>query len=91
MGKSLKKYETRGCDIGNYQKSNYSKIGLSVKDFCFNFLFVQDKVMSGCGTWIDWQYLFDSAKLLAKCRYTLQYTYPYAYYIEPCPRKELVR
>ena len=47
--------------------------------------------MSGCGTWIDWQYLFDSAKLLAKCRYTLQYTYPYAYYIEPCPRKELVR
>merc|ERR1712179_140039 len=48
-----------------------------------------EKVMSGCGTWIDWQYLFDAAKLLAKCRYTLQYTYPYAYYIEPCPRKEL--
>ena len=51
---------------------------------------IQEKVMSGSGTWIDWQYLFDSAKLLAKCRYTLQYTYPYAYYIEPCPRKELV-
>jgi len=50
---------------------------------------ITDKVMSCCGTWIDWQYLFDAAKLLAKCRYTLQYTYPYAYYIEPCPRKEL--
>ena len=46
--------------------------------------------MTGSGTWIDWQYLFDSAKLLAKCRYTLQYTYPYAYYMELCPRKQLV-
>jgi len=27
--------------------------------------------------------------LLAKCRYTLQYTYPYAYYMEPGSRKEL--
>jgi len=50
---------------------------------------ITEKVMSAQGTWIDWQYLFDAAKLLAKCRYTLQYTYPYAYYIEPCPRKEL--
>jgi len=50
---------------------------------------IQEKVMSGSGTWIDWQYLFDSAKLLAKCRYTLQYTYPYAYYMEQCPRKHL--
>jgi len=50
---------------------------------------ITEKVMSGSGTWIDWQYLFDSAKLLAKCRYTLQYTYPYAYYMELCPRKQL--
>lgn len=50
---------------------------------------IQEKVMSSCGTWIDWQYLFDAASLLAKCRYTLQYTYPYAYYIEPSPTKEL--
>jgi hypothetical protein len=49
------------------------------------------KVMGCCGTWIDWQYLLDAAALLAKCRYTLQYTYPYAYYMEPSPRKELVR
>jgi len=50
---------------------------------------ITEKVMSGSGTWIDWQYLFDSAKLLAKCRYTLQYTYPYAYYMEASPRKQL--
>ena len=32
--------------------------------------------MSGSGTWIDWQYLFDSAKLLAKCRLVIrQYEY----------------
>ena len=29
---------------------------------------ITEKVMSGSGTWIDWQYLFDSTKLLAKCR-----------------------
>lgn len=50
---------------------------------------IHGKVMSNEGTWIDWQYLLDAASLLAKCRYTLQYTYPYAYYMEPGPRKEL--
>lgn len=45
--------------------------------------------MAGEGTWIDWQYLWDSAKLLKRCRYTLQYTYPYAYYMDNGPRKEL--
>ena len=51
---------------------------------------IQAKVMAGTGTWIDWQYLVDAAALLAKCRYTLQYTYPYAYYLEVGPRKDLV-
>merc|ERR1719367_847299 len=50
---------------------------------------INEKVMSGSGTWIDWQYLLDASTLLAKCRYTLQYTYPFAYCMEPCPRKEL--
>lgn len=45
--------------------------------------------MAGEGTWIDWQYLWDAARLLKRCRYTLQYTYPYAYYMEVGPRKEL--
>ncbi|CAI6368940.1 unnamed protein product [Macrosiphum euphorbiae] len=50
---------------------------------------INSKVMTSKGTWIDWQYLLDSATLLAKCRYTLQYTYPYAYYMDNGPKKEL--
>jgi len=52
---------------------------------------IDDIVMKSgnAATWIDWQYLFDAANLLAKCRYTLQYTYPYAYYMEPSSRKDL--
>nr|XP_006811619.1 PREDICTED: protein ariadne-2-like [Saccoglossus kowalevskii] len=50
---------------------------------------IEDKVMKNAGTWIDWQYLLDAAALLAKCRYTLQYTYPYAYFMEAGPRKKL--
>lgn len=46
--------------------------------------------MAGTGTWIDWQYLLDAAALLARCRYTLQNTYPFAYYLESGPRKDLV-
>lgn len=52
---------------------------------------INKKVMNASGTWIDWQHLFEAASLLARCRYTLQYTYPYAYYMEPGPRKELVK
>jgi ariadne-2 len=50
---------------------------------------IHAKVMLNEGTWIDWQYLMDASSLLAKCRYTLQYTYPYAYYMESGPRKQL--
>ncbi|KAK6621991.1 putative E3 ubiquitin-protein ligase ariadne-2 [Polyplax serrata] len=50
---------------------------------------INSKVMKSSGTWIDWQYLLSAAALLAKCRYTLQYTYPYAYYMDPGARKEL--
>lgn len=50
---------------------------------------IQQKVMAGTGTWIDWQYLTDGAALLARCRYTLQNTYPFAYYLEAGPRKVL--
>ncbi|KAF0296934.1 putative E3 ubiquitin-protein ligase ariadne-2 [Amphibalanus amphitrite] len=50
---------------------------------------INQKVNDASGTWIDWQYLLDAAALLAKCRYTLQYTYPYAYYLEIGSRKAL--
>lgn len=50
---------------------------------------IEEKVNGHEGTWIDWQYLHRAATLLTKCRYTLQYTYPYAYYMENGPRKQL--
>lgn len=50
---------------------------------------IDSKVHDCNGTWIDWQYLLSAASLLARCRYTLQYTYPYAYYMEAGARKEL--
>lgn len=51
---------------------------------------IEEKVANREGTWIDWQYLHDAATLLTKCRYTLQYTYPFAYYLEVGQRQELV-
>lgn len=52
---------------------------------------IESKVLAKDGTWIDWQYLLDATELLRRCRYTLQYTYPYAYYLEDIdPRKHLV-
>lgn len=43
---------------------------------------IEEKVAAAEGTWIDWQYLLDAVALLRKCRYTLKYTYPFAYYLE---------
>lgn len=43
---------------------------------------INEKVMQSVGTWIDWQYLLNAGTLLEKCRYTLQYSYPYAYYLD---------
>lgn len=40
--------------------------------------------------WLESQTL-SLYSLLLQCRYTLQYTYPYAYYMESGPRKKLVR
>uniref|UniRef100_A0A2K5LTD7 RBR-type E3 ubiquitin transferase n=1 Tax=Cercocebus atys TaxID=9531 RepID=A0A2K5LTD7_CERAT len=50
---------------------------------------IHERVMNHLGTWIDWQYLQNAAKLLAKCQYILQYTNPHAYYMESGPRKKL--
>lgn len=51
---------------------------------------IEEKVKTKDGTWIDWQYLNKAGELLRRCRYTLQYTYPYAYYMCKGARKELV-
>lgn len=50
---------------------------------------IDQKVKDSSGTWIDWHYLLDAAALLARCRYTLQHTYPLAYYLQSGPRKVL--
>ena len=65
VGESFKEFKTRGCDTWENQKQNHSKwlLGWTYWQFV-----VQEKVMGGSGTWIDWQYLFDAARLLAKCR-----------------------
>ncbi|KAM3180738.1 hypothetical protein ACTXT7_015721 [Hymenolepis weldensis] len=41
---------------------------------------IQSKLQAHEGTWIDWQHLLSAGETLRKCRYTLKYTYPYAYY-----------
>jgi ariadne-2 len=55
---------------------------------------IDEKVANHEGSWIDWQYLYDAASLLTRCRYTLQFTYPFAYYLsmeeQNDARKELV-
>ncbi|KAI6180250.1 RBR-type E3 ubiquitin transferase [Aphelenchoides besseyi] len=51
---------------------------------------INKKVNNHEGTWIDWQYLYDAAELLTRSRYTLQYTYPFAYYLDnETQRKDL--
>ncbi|CAF3117665.1 unnamed protein product [Rotaria socialis] len=43
---------------------------------------IEQNINAQNGTYIDWQYLEKAADSLAKARYTLMYTYPYAYYQE---------
>jgi ariadne-2 len=44
---------------------------------------INEKIMDGtCGTLIDWDFFIEAADTLTKARYTLQYTYPYAYYLD---------
>lgn len=51
---------------------------------------IDEKISRHEGTWIDWQYLYSAINLLTKCRYTLKYTYPFAYYMEQSLNKTLV-
>jgi len=49
----------------------------------------QKEVAEKRGTWIDWEHVNVSGKLLAKCRYTLKYTYPKAYFMAASNEKDL--
>jgi len=50
---------------------------------------INERVKDKNGTWIDWQYLLKAFDRLKMCRYTLQYTYPYAYYLDKSDKKDL--
>uniref|UniRef100_A0A0N5C3X5 RBR-type E3 ubiquitin transferase n=1 Tax=Strongyloides papillosus TaxID=174720 RepID=A0A0N5C3X5_STREA len=51
---------------------------------------INEKINKNEGTWIDWQYLYEAAEVLTKCRFTLMHCYPEAYYFtEDSPEKEL--
>uniref|UniRef100_A0AC35UF80 RBR-type E3 ubiquitin transferase n=1 Tax=Rhabditophanes sp. KR3021 TaxID=114890 RepID=A0AC35UF80_9BILA len=50
---------------------------------------IEQKIANKEGTWIDWEYLKDGADLLLRARYTLIYTYVFAYYMEVGIHKSL--
>jgi ariadne-2 len=61
--------------------ANSLKFEKAFKEKCD--LKINEKIMNGtCGTLVDWEFLIEAADILTKARYTLQYTYPYAYYLE---------
>jgi len=61
--------------------SNSLKFEKAFKEKCESR--IQEKIMNGqCGTLVDWEFLMDAAHTLTKARYTLQYTYPFAYFLE---------
>ena len=44
---------------------------------------IEEKIMhKGGGTLVDWEFLTEAADTLTRARYTLQYTYPYAYFLD---------
>ena len=49
---------------------------------------IEQKVMQSEGTWIDWQYLLDACALLHRCRQTLKFTYPYAFFLDAGSTKD---
>lgn len=51
---------------------------------------INARLAAGEGNWIDWQYLFEAAEVLENARYTLQYTYPFAYFLPADDRRKAV-
>lgn len=62
--------------------SNSLKFEKALKEQCQQK--IHEKIMNkvGGGTLVDWEFLNEAADTLTRARYTLQYTYPYAYYSE---------
>ncbi len=61
--------------------ANSLKLEKEFKEKCE--LKVNEKIMNkGGGTMVDWEFFFEAVDTLTRARYTLQYTYPYAYFLE---------
>ncbi len=51
---------------------------------------IEEKIMNKeGGTLVDWEFLNEAVDSLVRARYTLQYTYPYAYYLDDNESKML--
>jgi hypothetical protein len=53
---------------------------------------IETKIMDkeAKGTLVDWEFLLDAVDILTKARVTLQYTYPYAYYLDDKDPKKML-
>ncbi|RNA34747.1 ariadne-2 isoform X2 [Brachionus plicatilis] len=61
--------------------SNSLKFEKALRQQCL--LKIQHKIMNKeGGTLVDWEFLIEAVDVLTRARYTLQYTYPYAYYLD---------
>ena len=61
--------------------SNSLKFETAFKEQCQ--VRIQEKIMNKeGGTLVDWEFLAEAVDSLTRARYTLQYTYPYAYFLE---------
>lgn len=61
--------------------SNSLKFEKALRQQCQ--LKIQQKIMNKeGGTLVDWEFLIEAVDVLTRARYTLQYTYPYAYYLD---------
>lgn len=69
--------------------SNSLKFEKAFKEQCQQK--IQEKIMKNDGgTLVDWEFLAEAVENLTRARFTLQYTYPYAYYLEENESKKLL-
>lgn len=69
--------------------ANSLKFEKAFKEQCQ--LKIQEKIMNKeGGTLVDWEFLTEAVEHLTRARYTLQYTYPYAYYLDDNISKKML-
>ncbi len=69
--------------------SNSLKFEKAFKEQCK--LKIQEKILNKeGGTLVDWEFMTVAVEHLTRARYTLQYTYPYAYHLETDEGKKML-